>query len=164
MCGNIVYALCGFASPEGICRADICKVNLRVWAAGTDTETDILAKLFLSGYKTLLTQIKDTALDSIAQIVVKSGNAGNQGNVRLCGAHFFFKGAFPAGPSFAVHQKLRVDFIKARADCAHGINIMQSHQVKAESVNMVFLCPVCERINQKGANHRMFGSRFVATC
>ena len=71
-------------------------------------------------------------------------------------------------PRLAVHQNLLtaavlVELIESLADCVHCGDVVKSHKVKAEAVDVVFLCPVGYGINHIFSEHKVLGSGVVAT-
>ena len=64
-------------------------------------------------------------------------------------------------PSFSIKDDFRIDFVHSPTDHLHSFNIMDSHQVKAESVNIEFFYPVEKRINHIFTEHFMLTGSFV---
>ena len=44
----------------------------------------------------------------------------------------------------------------------HGLNIVYSHQIETEPIDVILFRPIAARLNDKPAHHRAVGSRLVA--
>ena len=66
-------------------------------------------------------------------------------------------------PTFAIDKDGGIDGIDGLADFVHCLDIMTTHQVEAEAVDMVFVDPMLHRLNHELPHHRLVGSSLVAT-
>ena len=67
----------------------------------------------------------------------------------------------PQQPILAVYNNVRIDSVKTLADLVHCTDIMDSHKVKTETVDMVFLHPPLERLDHILAEHLLLRSGLV---
>ena len=108
-------------------------------------------------------RIEHPALDGIAGVIAEKSNAAVQQARRLFvgGDRAVFHAGAAALPRFTVHEDIFAtgQGIQRSADCVHGVHIVQSHQVKAEPVNMVLFGPVHTGIHQILAHHRALAGK-----
>ena len=64
-------------------------------------------------------------------------------------------------PTFSIQDDFRIDFVHSPTNHLHGFDVMNSHQIKAETVNIVFFYPVEKRINHIFTEHFMLTGSFV---
>ena len=65
-------------------------------------------------------------------------------------------------PPFTIGEDGGVDLIEGRADGVHGLLVMDAHEVKTEAVDVVFACPVADRLDHEAAVHLVVGRGLVA--
>ncbi len=65
-------------------------------------------------------------------------------------------------PSLAIYKYGGVNLIHGLSDGVHSFNIVATHQVEAEAVDMIFVNPVFHRLYHEAAHHGLFGGRLVA--
>ena len=109
------------------------------------------------------------ALDGVAVLVaegadarVKTGDTGALPGEDRIGVRV---GA--AVPGLAVHEDLLtgavgVEAVEVAADLVHGGDVMQTHEVEAEAVDMILLHPVAAGLDHELAEHLLVGSSLVA--
>ena len=64
-------------------------------------------------------------------------------------------------PTFSINTDGRINLVHSFPDLIHGFNIMHSHQVKTETVNMIFFYPIKNGLYHKLAHHRAFTCRLI---
>ena len=119
-------------------------------------------------YKALADGI-GVALDGVAVLVAERADSGIQtGNTRTLPAE---DGVgiqrIAACPRLAVHKYLSacavgIEAVEIASDFVHGGDVVQTHQVKAEAVDMILVHPVFDGLDHKLAVHLLVGSRLVA--
>ena len=70
---------------------------------------------------------------------------------------------FPGRPAFSIHAYCRVNLVECLADGIHGLDVMNPHQVKTESVYVILSGPIADRLYHETPHHRPFAGRFIAT-
>ena len=109
------------------------------------------------------------ALDGVADGVVKRADAViHLRQILLICHHGAFVRLGGHVPRLAVHEDLfaaavLIQAVERRANIVHGGDVVQTHQVKAEAVDMVFLRPVGDGIDHVFAEHQMLGGGVVGT-
>ena len=66
-----------------------------------------------------------------------------------------------ACPALAPHRDAAVDLVKLASDAVERFDIMESHKVKAEAVDVVLVCPVGNRVDHVLLVHTALGSCLV---
>ncbi len=121
---------------------------------------------FSSIDKAQIIDIESGSLDGVAGSIRKNGDAFCQfiavGHIRRVSpfGHDRWQGV-PGLPvqdiGFAV-----VKVVEHGPDLVHGLNIMDAHQIKAETVDMIFLSPVADGIQHIKPHHAAVAGRFTA--
>ena len=109
---------------------------------------------------------ENTSLNRISRIVTEHGNAVHQ----LSDILFIrweislLHRACRCFPWFTVDKNLLAARhpVQCCADRIHGFRIVQRHQIKTESVNVIFLRPVANRAHHKTAEHLPLTRRLVS--
>ena len=65
-------------------------------------------------------------------------------------------------PAFTIDANCRVYSVHRLADFVHCLDVMHSHQVKAETIDMIFLHPVEDGFYHKLTHHRALACRLIA--
>ena len=66
-------------------------------------------------------------------------------------------------PTLTVDDHIRINGMETLADFIHCVDIMNSHKVETEAVNMIFLHPPFQRLDHIFAEHLPFRSGFIST-
>ena len=104
----------------------------------------------------------ERASDGVADVVAERAYAVKSVCVGLEGDGICREGRRRCGPAFAVEHDVRVDGSEAAGDLVHGIDVVDSHEVETEAVDMVFLHPPLERFDHVFAEHLTLGCGLVA--
>ena len=139
--------------------------------AARDSEQD-LVRVFLRRFAvdvSLILCIEYAALQTVADRIVENADSacsafrgGDLPDIGLACPFGFGKFARAARPAFTVNEAFRVDGVQCLFDRLHGSYVMQCHQVEAETVDVVFRCPVDHGIDHVFTVHRTLGSGLVA--
>ena len=129
-------------------------LNSHLWVLNStcNTKVDILFISRNAIHKTGILATKWSA-NSITDIVaectnlVKHMSIDLQSNLlfRICWSH--------SCPALAVDNNIRINCMKTLADLIHCVDIMNSHQVKTEAIDMVFFHPPLKRLNHVFTEH-----------
>ena len=65
-------------------------------------------------------------------------------------------------PAFTVGEDGRINLVECGTDLTHGLLVMDAHEVKTETVDVVLACPVTNGLYHELAVHLMVGSGLVA--
>ena len=112
--------------------------------------------------------IEHTTLETVANCIVEYGNAANGivgrndlSNVALVCLLAAINGGTHR-PAFTIDQGLGIDGVNCGFNLLHSCKVVQTHQVKAQTVKLVFLHPVSGRLYHKLAVHIALGSGIVS--
>ena len=108
--------------------------------------------------------IETAALDGVAGVVAEDADALVQhGQVRLVGL-VPVQLAAAALPRLAVHQDIPPagQGIQSGTGRVHGVHVVQAHQVEPETVDVVLLRPVEQRVDHIFAGHGALAGKLVA--
>ncbi len=106
--------------------------------------------------------VERAAAYGVAEIVAENGDALHLANVIPHGPFFRRQGRVGRKPSFAVYEDRRVDLRQFFPDAVHRVDIVYSHQVEPEPVDMVLLRPEFDGFDDVMPYHFAFRSRFIA--
>ena len=97
----------------------------------------------------------------ITQFIREYGNSRHVGNIPFhCQRICRILGSVGC-PTFSINTNGRINLVHRFPDLIHGFNIMHSHQVKTETVNMIFFYPIKNGLYHKLAHHRAFTCRLI---
>ena len=110
-----------------------------------------------------------TALDCITDCIIKRTDAVAQLlEIFLTCQYCAFVTIGCHIPCLTVHKNLTaaavcIKIVKCGTNWIHSCYIMKSHKVEAETVNVIFACPICNGINHILSEHKMFTCCIVWT-
>ena len=135
--------------------------HLRVLDSTGDSEMDVL---LVSGHTVHKTGIftAERATDSITDIVAECAHLVEHIGIGLKGNFLSRICRSLRCPTFSIDHHIRVNRVKTLADDVHCLDIVDSHQVKAESVDMIFLHPPLERLDHIFAEHFLLRSCLIS--
>ncbi len=105
-----------------------------------------------------LARIEDVAFHRITKVIIEDGPPLTTLNAFV--REHDRRGS--AGPGLAINQNIRVDRSQLFDDQHDRIAVHQSDQVEAKTVDLVFVDPVFERVQDIPADHRSFRSKLIA--
>lgn len=85
--------------------------------------------------------VERAAAHGVAEIVAENGDALHLADMIPHGPFFRRQGRVGRKPAFAVYKDRRVDLRQFFPDAVHRFDVVYSHQVEPESVDMVLLRP-----------------------
>ena len=65
-------------------------------------------------------------------------------------------------PTFTQHNDRRIDFIQGNTDFVHCFDVVDSHKIKAESIQMEILRPIGDAVDDVFAHHKTLRSSVVS--
>ena len=119
-------------------------------------------------YISLTRLFKYASLGRVAHYVVKYRNRTNSITRRLYLADIALiclsasVDGIAHRPALTVNYSLRIDSVYRTLNVLHGLNIVESHKVKAQAVKIIFLYPIGGGINHKLTVHISLGCRIVS--
>ncbi|MNE58190.1 hypothetical protein D3C80_1532050 [compost metagenome] len=120
-----------------------------------------LFKTTFAADKSRLLKPEDVALHRIAEAVVKMSDARQHIRIALGGQPR--RGKLRVhNPALADRQERRIDLIQPAADFLHCPDINQSHQIKAESVDMILPGPIQDGLYNKTGHHQPLAGDIIA--
>ena len=106
--------------------------------------------------------VEGAALDGVADVVVEKTDSAELIAVPFICEPVRRHGGLPACPALAVHQQRRVELVELVSDHIHRLDIVQTHKVEAEAVQLVLRCKIFEGVYHKSAVHKVLRSGLVA--
>ena len=107
--------------------------------------------------------IIEGAAQRIANLIGESSDTGHLRDIRLHTQLFCGQRTLTCTPALAIYKYGGIDGIDSLADLVHRLNIMTSHQVEAEPVDMIFVDPVFHRLYHELPHHRLLRGGLIAT-
>ncbi len=102
------------------------------------------------------------SFDGVADIIGEHSNAVHLRHILFQCAALCRQRRVAGCPALAVDENRRIDFFQFRGNLVHSLYIMDSHKVEAEAVDMIFLCPIFHRVDNKLTHHLAFRGGLVA--
>ena len=116
-----------------------------------------------TGCESLVRKSEYGAAQSVPDCVVEKGKAWEHKSILLDRKRRIVFG-YPGGklPAFSIEYTVRMPDMNGIHNLPYGFDINESNQVKAETVNMVFIRPVIDGIYNVFADHRALGGSIVS--
>ena len=104
------------------------------------------------------------AFQSIAERIAEKCKSRNIGGIWLRG-HFIavFGHSGIHGPSLSIENDIRMGFVNFCDDLVDRFGVDQSDKVKTETVDVVFVCPVFDRVYNILSHHGTLGGSVIST-
>ena len=146
---NVGNHLCGFLCPT---------IN-----SSKDSELDVLFMSSLANEECTLFVTPERTTKCITKFVAESSNTWNVRHICLHRKFLFgICGCFGC-PSFSIEQSHGIDGNGSITNLIHRLDVVDTHQVESESVDVVFSHPILDTLNHIGLHHWAIGSRLVTT-
>ena len=132
---------------------------------GNGSHNTELDALFVSGLSTEecgAVVIAERTAQTIADFVAKGRHTLNLADVGLHGGSALGQLWGLCSPPFAIDEHVGVDGSGCGTDGAHGFDVVDTHKVEAETIDMVFLHPVFYTFHHILPHDGTFRGRFVA--
>ncbi len=163
MTGYVIDALSRLCCPALAALVIFESHYLRMRCRADNAKLHALLHAILAADKSLILRVKHASLDSVPYVIAECANPVNLCHVCLQSLLRRWDRTIPASPAFTVHHNRRINLVKCCPHSIHCLNVMHCHQIKAESVNVVLLRPVNNRIHDIFADHGAVRSRLVST-
>src|SRR5690554_3078494 len=102
------------------------------------------------------------SFDSVPDIIVKHTDTWYLADVSFHQTKILRKRTVSTGPSFSIKEDVRFYFSQCALHFFHGDNVMDSHEIKPESVDLIFLHPENQGIDDEFSHHLSFRCRLIA--
>ena len=159
---DIAYHLDRFLCPWFFAVVDLLHLHLRMTDGTNDAKLQRL--LFRNATQPAgLGVVGERTAQGVANFVGEGSNARHLGDIGLHTQQFVRIGTRACTPALAIDEDGGVDVVNHPANLVHSLDIVNAHQVEAETIDMVFVYPVLYRLKHKAAHHGLFGGRLVAT-
>ena len=137
-------------------------IYLRMSNATHDTELQALLLSRKTSQERTLMVIRERTTKSITHIIAECTDTIQLMGIRLHGKFLGRISAAACTPSLTIDIDTRIDAVNHLTDSLHGLDIVNTHQVEAEAVDMEFINPVLHALQHKLAHQRLFRSCLVA--
>ena len=94
-----------------------------------------------------------TTAQTVAHFIGESGNTWHLVYIGFHGKFFLIKLGSAGGPSFTINKDGWIYLVYGSTDFVHCLNIVNTHQVKSEAVNVIFVYPVEYRLHHVFTHH-----------
>ena len=126
-----------------------------------DSEADIPVQTGFPRHEARLRRIPPPSSERIAQIVVEHGDPGQPRPGALDSPQRLVQRRAGRRPPLPVEQNRRIDPVERAPHLVHRPDVVHTHQIEAEPVDMILLGPIAHGIDDQPAHHSPFGSRLV---
>ena len=103
-----------------------------------------------------LSVIAERSSQTVPEFITESRDTRHLVGIVLHGQLFFRQLRSTRRPSFTINVDSRINLVQSFPDCIHRFNIMNTHQIETEAVDMVFLRPIADRLYHKLTHHGPF--------
>ena len=138
-------------------------IHLRMTDGAHDAELHTLFHVRSTPEDAGLRVVVKRSAQRVAYLVREGCDARHAVYMRLHSQLFLRIGTAACAPPLAIHHDGRIYRVQHLAYLVHGLDVVNTHQVEAEAVDVVFLHPVFHALLHEAAHHRPFRSRLVAT-
>ena len=107
--------------------------------------------------------VGERTAQGVANLVGEGSNARHLGDIGLHTQQFVRIGTRTCTPALAIDEDGGVDVVNHLANLVHGFDIVNAHQVEAETIDMVFVDPVFHRLQHEATHHGLLRGSLVAT-
>ena len=163
MAAYITDLLGRIVGPRLLVIVHLCHIHLRMGDATHNTELQTLLLTCKTSQERTLMVIRERTTERIAHIIAKSTDTLELLGIRL---HRQFLGRISTTactPSLTINIDARIDAVYHLTDSLHSFDIMNTHQVETETIDMIFVYPVFHALQHKLTHERLFRSSLVAT-
>ena len=145
MTAHVTYMLKRTGSPG-------LHIHLRMFDSADDTEFNIRLVSFNTGNETCIRAIQRSA-KCVTHIVAECAYTIKFVSVYLERDILLRISRSLGRPAFTIKKDIRIDGMKPLADLVHCLDVVDSHKVETESVDMILLHPPLERLYHIFAEH-----------
>ena len=163
MAGNIADHLCRLFRPRRLTIIHRVIIYLRMPDGSYNTKLYALLSSRQSGKESTLMIVIERTAQSITHFVRESSNTRHLISIGFHCQRIFRHLWSRCRPSFTIYKYSRIYRRCRLTDFVHCFDVMDTHQVKTEAVNVIFINPVQYRLNHVFTHHRTVAGSFIAT-
>ena len=156
--------LCRLSCPRLIVVIDLIHSHLRMVDSAYDTEFHALFVIRPTGNHRSFAVVRPRAAQSISHIIAERTNTRHLADIGFH-CHQFSRVVGSSGcPSFAIKKQTLIYLIELFANGIHRLIIMNTHEVEAETIHMIFFHPITYGLQDELTHHgALAGSLIAAT-
>ena len=107
-----------------------------------DSEANTLLRPFSTVHKPLVCFLEDGTFQPISQVIAEGGEVIELRRIGFQRPHAVGQRTALGGPTFTVEQHSGIEGAKFGAEHVHGLDVVNSHEVETEAVDVIFRHPV----------------------
>ena len=156
MAAYITDLLGRIVGPRLLVIVHLRHIHLRMGDATHDTELQTLLLTCKTCQERPLMVIRERTTERIAHIIAESTDALKLLGISL---HRQLLGRISTAactPSLTINIDARIDAVYHLTDSLHGFNVMNAHQVKTETVDVIFVYPIFHALQHILTHERFF--------
>ena len=142
--------------PRLLIIVHLVHIHLRMSDATHDTELQTLLLSRKTSQERTLMIIRERTTEGITHIIAEGTDTIELVGICLHGELLCRISTAACTPALTIDIDARIDAVNHLTDSLHGLDIVNTHQVEAESVNMEFINPVLHALQHKLAHQRLF--------
>ena len=162
MAGHVTDHLSRLGSPRSFAVIHRVVVDLRMLDSSDNSEFNAFFSTGNSGEESSFMVIIERTTQRITQFVGESGNTGHLESIGLHSQRIPRILWCLRSPTFTINNDRRINGIDCLADFIHCLDVVNAHQVEAETVYMIFFNPVEHGFDHILTHHGTVACRFVA--
>ena len=160
---DIGYHLRRFDGPRLLGIVDARHVDLRMADGPRNAILQTLLAVGQPDKEATLGIVVERSAQSVPNLVAEGGNARHLRDIGLRAQPTGRQGARPRAPPLAIDEDGGVYGVEHLTYLVHGLDIVHTHQVETETVDMVLLRPIANRLQHEAPHHRLLGGCLIAT-
>ena len=142
MIAYVSYHLCRRICPCSLRVVHLVEVYLRMVDATSDTKLYALLVVGNGAKNARLMVVAERTANAIAHIVAESSYAVKLLGVGFCSQFLCRISTLSCAPSLTIYIYVRIYGVESLANEVHGFDVVNAHEVEAETIDVVFLSPI----------------------
>ena len=142
--------------PRLLVIVHLVHIHLRMSDATHDTELQTLLLSRKTSQERTLMVIRERTTKGITHIIAEGTDTVELVGIRLHGKFLRRISTAACAPSLTIDIDARINTVHHLTDSLHGLDIMHTHQVKTETVDMIFIYPILHALQHKLAHQSLF--------
>ena len=159
---HVAYHLSGGVCPCLLAVVHTRHVNLRMTDCSHDAKLEALLHIRHSGKESTLMVVAERTAQCVPHIVAESTDAVQLTCVRLHRQFVGRVGTAAGAPSLTIYIYAWVYLVYGSTDIVHRHDVVYTHEVESETVDMVFVHPIFHALQHILPHQRLFRCRLVA--
>ena len=142
--------------PRLLVVVHLVHIHLRMSDTTHDTELQTLLLARKTSQERTLVVIRERTTEGITHIIAEGTDTIQLVGIRLHSELFGRISTTAGTPALTIDIDARINAVYHLTDSLHSLDIVNTHQVEAEAVNMEFINPVLHALQHKLAHQRLF--------